>query len=282
MYCQKCGKEISDQASFCNFCGAAVYAAQPAAPRQPVQQQSVQQRQQTNTTGKRGWGMRILGAVIAVAVFFLVKTAVSNTLTGSDDKPVADPSYNTPTIAVKDNGLRDAVSGCVNGALYHNGELRYGFARLTLPDYYDLLPGTEGQGDYLVSSDGHSLVSVSRQLEIMDVSYNATTEAGILQSSLSAYPDAAMVDFQKYQKDGAYVIRYIFRGTDSGVEMYFGELILMPSETCSETIRLCMFQTAETGYDRINQAFDTLSISPDYAPDSSETNQFGHDRIAVK
>ena len=116
----------------------------------------------------------------------------------------------------------------------------------------------------------------------MDVSYNATTEAGILQSSLSAYPDAAMVDFQKYQKDGAYVIRYIFRGTDSGVEMYFGELILMPSETCSETIRLCMFQTAETGYDRINQAFDTLSISPDYAPDSSETNQFGHDRIAVK
>ena len=37
MYCKECGKQISDQAKFCNFCGAKVTAAQPAQPAQAAQ-----------------------------------------------------------------------------------------------------------------------------------------------------------------------------------------------------------------------------------------------------
>ena len=279
MFCQKCGKEISDQAKFCNFCGAPVNVAQTTAPRQS--QQTVQQPQQTETTGKSKWSKRLLSAVIALAVFFLVRTVTYNALTKPNKTPAAEQTYNTPTIAVVDTSLTNAMSNCINGALYQDGYLRYGFARLSLPGY-DLLPGEEGEGDYLLSSDGNSLFTVSKQIEIMDASYEATTEDGILKSSLSTYPDASMIDFQKYQEGGVYVIRYIIRCTDSGTDMYFGELILMPSETCSETIRLYLFQTAETGYDRINQAFDSLSISADYAPDSSETNEFGYNRITAK
>lgn len=35
MFCQKCGKEIADQAKFCNHCGSAVNHTQPQQPAQP-------------------------------------------------------------------------------------------------------------------------------------------------------------------------------------------------------------------------------------------------------
>lgn len=48
MFCQKCGKNLADDAKFCDGCGATVEAAQPVQPAQPVQQvvqQPVQQVQ---------------------------------------------------------------------------------------------------------------------------------------------------------------------------------------------------------------------------------------------
>lgn len=284
MLCQKCGREISNQARFCNHCGNPVSNTQAETPPQTSQYQMPPTSQTSSQAApaKSKWGKRLLSGLVALGVFFLVRTVTYNALTKPSKTPAAEQTYGTATIAITDTSLTDAMSKCINGALYQDGYLRYGFARLSLSDY-DLLPGEEeGERDYLLSSDGCSLFTASKQIEIMGASYEATTEEGILESSLSAFPDPRMIDFQKYQRDGVYVIRYIIRCTDSGTDMYYGELILMPSETCSETIRLSLFQTAETGYDRINQAFNSLSISADYAPDSSETNVFGYNRITAK
>lgn len=283
MFCQKCGREISNQARFCNHCGNPVNNTQAETPPQtsPYQMPPTSQTPPRAAPAKSKWGKRLLSAAVALGVFFLVRTVTYNALTKPSKTPAAEQTYDTSTIAVTDTSLTDAMSECINGALYQDGYLRYGFARLSLPGY-DLYPGEEDEGDYLLSSDGYSLFTASKQIEIMDASYEATTEDAILKSSQSTYSDASMIDFQKYQEGGAYVIRFIIRCTDSGTDMYAGQLILMPSETCSETIRLYLFQNAETGYDRINQAFDSLSISADYAPDSSETNEFGNNRIIAK
>ena len=291
MFCQRCGKEILNQARFCSSCGAPVPQAQPAPARQPVQQpvqqpvrqpaqQPVQQPPKAENSQKGGLGKRILSALVAVAVFYFVKTAVYHVLTKPDETPAQ--SSGTGVVDIQTTGLISAMSDCINGALYENGYLRYGFARLSLPDYQLHTDDQSSMGDYLLSQDGYSLFNAMLQREPMGVSYEATVENDLLESIRSAYPDARMIDFRKEQQDGAYVIRAIYRYTDNGTDLYTGELILMPEESCRETIRLYLFQNAEIGYDRINQVFDSLSISAEYAPSSSETTEFGYNQITVK
>ena len=60
MFCSKCGKEISDQANFCNFCGAQINVSQQA-QAQPVQST----QQQTAALKKKGKaGKNILSIVL--------------------------------------------------------------------------------------------------------------------------------------------------------------------------------------------------------------------------
>ena len=86
MYCSNCGKQISDQANFCNYCGAKVTAPQPrtggpATPRQPQQNTYTAPAQHAPAKKESAWGKRITTALIAVAVYFGAKYATQAFLT---------------------------------------------------------------------------------------------------------------------------------------------------------------------------------------------------------
>lgn len=179
-----------------------------------------------------------------------------------------------------DPAVSDALDSCFFGALYQNGNLTYGMTRLYMPDY-SLLPGEGDSTDWLMSPDGMSIFCAYMAME-MNVSYAASDEAGMLASYRQSYSDASMVSFQKYYAGQFPVIRYIVRYTSEGLDQYQGELIVFPTETPNNTIRLSMFSLAEAGYDEINRVFDTLSVSTDFALKSADTGVMGINRITVK
>ena len=267
MFCSKCGREISNQARFCNYCGS------------PVAAPAVQAAQQPAPAKKTGtWGKRILTIVIAVVVYFVVRNITEYVLTGQEKASNAPTSPSSEVIEIYDSSLTDS---CFYGALYQDGYLRYGMAKLYMPDYF-LLPGEGDERDWLMSSDETCLFAANKQLEIIDVSFEASDEEGMLKSYTQSYSDASMVDYQKYYVNDFPVIRYIVRCTAEGTDQYVGELIVLPGETADETIRLSMYQLAESGYDEINQVFDSLDISREFAPSAEDTQVVGLNRITVK
>ena len=298
MFCNYCGKEIADGAKFCSYCGAQTAApqAQPApqpAPQpvfEPVSQAApVQPEQTAQQPQEKKKGNLLVTAIIALAVFFLARSCTTKVLTGnsgSSGSSYSSSSYTSSSSqSSQSSGLINLskpspVSNCFYGALYRNGTLTYGSARLRLSGY-QLLDGENNGTDFLISSDETVLLNVNKTSEI-NVSYDATDEKGILSSFAgSSSSNVKMVSFKKYTVDGYPVIRYILRGTEGGVDQYIGELIVFPSKTASELMRINMLALAEVGTGPIDQVFDTLAISPDYDV-SGETDDFGINQITAK
>ena len=255
--------------------------AQPVQPAQP--QQTVEPKKQ----GKAG--KTILGIILVAAVFFGAKmitqsfvSSTQNRNSGSQNNGSSFEQGFQETLT-EDPDIKSAMDSCSYGALYQNGSFRYGMAKLNAPGY-SLLAGEGDERDWLMSSDGACLLAAYKQLEIMDVSFDASTEAGMLQSYSQTYSDASMVDFQKYYVNGYPVIRYVVDYTSDGTRMYQGELIVFPSETTDKTIRMSMFVDIYSGYglEHIDTVFDTLEVSPDLQLKAEDTNVIGLNRITVK
>lgn len=288
MFCQKCGKQISDQSRFCNYCGSPVApapagggnsAGQPAAAAPPKK--------------KNGLGSAILSIVLVVAVFLAVQYLAENAAKKKLEQAPADtgsPSLLDIANSGKDEVLppneeiTDAMDSCCRGAIYEDGELRYGLTKLSIPGY-SLLPAAEGEDrDYLISPDGIHLVAATWQAEIIDVSYEASDGQSICDSYAALFPDAAMEGFEKYYVNGYPVVRYIVRYTADGVSRYHGELVIFPAAVTDETIRLAVFADVAYGLgtDGINKIFDTLQVSHEFRVTENDTNVIGFNRITVK
>ena len=298
MFCQNCGREISDQAKFCNYCGAPVNAArqQTASKAHEVTPEKPKKKGKAGST--------IVTILIALVVYFGVRAITENVLTNKN-KPVSTPQQSQGIIEVtgdvsvenkpasnpqQSQGIIEvtgdvsaAMSSCMYGGLYQNGTLQYGMTKLTAPGY-SLLPGEGDERDWLISENSTCLLAAYKQNEIMGVSYNASTEATLLESFRNTYGSAEMIDYRKTEVNGFPVIRYIVAYTDSDVYLYEGGLIVFPSETTKETIRLCMFaDIASGGSDSdINRVLDSLQVSSSFKLTYDDTQTMGLNRITVK
>ena len=278
MWCNKCGKEIADQAKFCNHCGAMVNNTQPrsASAPQASPQEKPTEKKETNMVATI-----IIALIVALIVYFLVrgitKSGLSETPSASGAIPVSQGSSDVNA------DVSIAMSSCMYGGLYQNGTLQYGMTKLTAPGY-SLLPGEGNERDWLVSEYGTYLLSAYKQNENMDISYNAATELALLESFINAYGSAEMTDFRKMEVNGFPVIRYTVYYTDSGIYVCEGGFIVFPSETAKETIRLAMFaDIAGGGVDaEIDRVLDTLQVSTDFALTFEDTQTMGLNRITVK
>lgn len=276
MFCNNCGKEIVDGAKFCNYCGAQTNT-QPrmAQPVQPAQ--SAQPAQQQAPAEEKKGGKRFLSILIAVVVFFAVRYATENIISG---KKSATNTSSGSTGVIEIN-KPNPLSTCYYGALYQDGYLTYGSARVAL-NGFKLIPGGEGEGDWLMSADETVLLGVNKTLEA-SVSYDASDADGILKSySGSSFTNVQMVDFRKYEQNGYPVIRYIISCNEDGLDQYIGELIILPGKTASEAMRISMYTLAENGSAPIDQVFDSLSISSAYNLKSGDTTEMGVEQITVK
>lgn len=280
MFCSKCGKQTSDQAKFCNYCGNPVNDIPP----KPV-------RTTAPAPAKKGkTGHTLITILVAVAVFFGVRTITEKVISGqykdsgkttqSQGSAFEDGFQNTSTT---DLAVQTAMGSCIYGALYENNFLRYGMAKLYVPDY-SVLPGEGDERDWLMSPDGCCLITAYKQLEILNISFEASTEDGLLDSYKQSYSDASMISFDKIYIDNFPVIRYIIGYTADGIYQYQGELIVFPSETTKETLRLSMFVDVASGYGSadINQILDTLEVSTDFMLTSEDTQTIGLNRITAK
>lgn len=273
MFCQKCGREISDQAKFCNYCGTTVSNAQSASAAQAVPQKKPARKGKSSSM--------IVTIIVALVVYFVVRGVTENALT-SKNQPSRAVAETHGSISVNAD-VSAAMSSCMYGGLYQNGMLRYGMTQLTAPGY-SLLPGEGDERDWLMSENGLYLLAAYKQNEIMGVSYDASTEEGLLESYKNTYGNGEMIDYRKTEVNGFLVIRYIVAYTDADISMYEGGFIVFPSETTKETIRLAMFGDIASGAldADINLVLDTLQVSPDFAPSYEETQTMGLNRIVVK
>ena len=298
MFCQNCGREISDQAKFCNYCGAPVSAArqQTASKAHEVTPEKPKKKGKAGST--------IVTILVALVVYFGVRAITENVLTNKNkpvstpqqsqgiievtgdvstkNKPVSTPQQSQGIIEVTGD-VSTAMSSCMYGGLYQNGTLQYGMTKLTAPGY-SLLPGEGDERDWLISENSTCRLAAYKQNEIMGVSYNASTEATLLESFRNTYGSAEMIDYRKTEVNGFPVIRYIVAYTDSDVYLYEGGLIVFPSETTKETIRLCMFaDIASGGSDSdINPVLDSLQVSSSFKLTYDDTQTMGLNRITVK
>lgn len=272
MFCNKCGKEISDQAKFCNYCGTPVTSATP-------QSQTAAPGANPAPEKKKGSaGKRILSIVVAVVVYFAVRGITENVLTSKNNSSTQTGS-SSGSASYNVNG--NLTEGCLYGALYENDYLTYGQARVHAPGY-SLLPGDGGARDYLCTSDRSTLLYTTKKYEA-GISYDATDRDSILNSyQNSGITDIQMVDFRKYEKDGYPVVRYILSGKVNGTEEYIGELIVLPEKKPTETLRFCMETLASNSYKGINEVFDSLDISSSYVLKNADTQNMGIDRINAR
>ena len=247
--------------------------------QQPAQSQNVQPTKPRQTAEPKKKGKTMLTLIIAAVVFFAVRQITYNTMTSSG-KIGNSTTNSTGVIEVTGVSKPSLTDACLYGALYQNGELTYGMTKLSMPGY-TLMPGEGDEGDFLMSADGNCLFSVNKNLEIMNVSFDATTAEGLL-ASFANYTDATMVEFEKKYINDYPVIRYIVRCMVEGTDQYIGETIVFPAETAKETIRLDLYQLAESGYGEIDRVFDSLNIYPHFAPTYADTNVMGLNRITVK
>ena len=284
MFCTHCGKEIANDARFCNYCGKSVNNA------------GAQTTQQSAAPAKKK--LNAFWFFLAILVFVGITFYTDYSKKREAEKEKASESVTTSISASEQNeqnenevvfggsAVEEAMMSCYRGAVYENGYLRYGLTKLYMPNY-TLLPGEGEEGDYLLSPDGAHLFLARKNLEIMNVSFDASDEAGMLSSYQASYSDAVMVDFQKYEINNYPVIRYIVRYTIEGTNQYHGELIVFPSETTDETIRLTMLVDTATGYgtEEINKVLDSLQVSAEYRVSQDEVADYsvtGQNRITVK
>lgn len=286
MFCSNCGKEISNQAKFCNHCGTPVNNA-------PAQTSSAAQSAPAKKKGKAG--STFLSLVLVAAVFFGARFITEKFL--ADQNKDSSQGYGKIEINNQDSNfekgfkealeedpdIQDAMSSCMYGALYQNDELRYGMTKLVVPGY-SLLEGEDEERDWLMSPDGACLIAAYRQLEIPDVSYDASTEEGMLASYRQTYSDASIMSYEKYYVNGFPVINYIIAYTANDIYQYQGELVIFPSETTGMTIRLTMFVDVASGYGSydIQKIFDTLEVSTELTMDLEDTGALGLNTITVK
>ena len=292
MYCTNCGKQIPDNAKFCSHCGTRMELGHPqyaprqqpapqwSAPAAPVQQPAPP-AQPIPTKKKGGFGRRLLSIAVAVAVYFCVRYATEAALTPRTKAPETTTPENSGVIQINPDVLPSLTDSCIYGALYQDGYVTYGLARVYMPGYF-LLPGEGDERDWLMSEDGTCLFSASKQLELMEISYANSTEESIMQSFTQEDAAVTMVDFQKTNVGGFPVVRYIVHYVTADMDQYAGELIVFPGETARETLRMSIFQLAEAGYEEINQVFDTLHIFADHALSAEDTGVIGLNRITVK
>ena len=298
MFCQNCGREISDQAKFCNYCGAPVNAAR----QQTASKANEVTPEKPKKKGKAG--STIVTIIVALVVYFGVRAITENVLTNKnkpasnpqqsqgiievtgdvsvENKPASNPQQSQGIIEVTGD-VSAAMSSCMYGGLYQNGTLQYGMTKLTAPGY-SLLPGEGDERDWLISENSTCRLAAYKQNEIMGVSYNASTEATLLESFRNIYGSAEMIDYRKTEVNGFPVIRYIVAYTVSDVYWYEGGLIVFPSETTKETIRLCMLaDIASGGSDSdINRVLDSLQVSTSFKLTYEDTQTMGLNRITVK
>lgn len=296
MFCSKCGREVSDQAKFCNYCGTPLGNAQPQpvqkpAPVQPAAQpvQQTQPAQPVPAKKKESKaGKRILTIVVAVIVYFVARGVTENVLMGQQ-KSRSTPNTNAISNTIKINSsaksntgdlLINPTIGCNYGALYQNGYLTYGAARVYVPGY-SLLKGEGDSRDWLASPKTDSLLYVEKRVEGGKVSF-AACKAEDMLAAYSQYPGASMMHFSKTKVNGYPVIRYVVSCTVDGEAQYMGEAIVFPGEYTNETLRIAMVNLKEAGYSSITQMLDTLDISSMYTLDADDTNTIGLNRITVK
>lgn len=277
MFCQNCGKEISNQAKFCNFCGASTVNT-----TQPEDVPAAQPPQRTETK-KNGAGRFLLTAVIALVVFFAVRTITEQSLTNQSQQ--TSSQQNSSGVIELKNTLEDPTTTCYMGALYENDTLTYGSARLSIPGY-TLYSDSDTEGDWLISPDGYTLFRANRQLEV-NLSYDASTEDVLLDSfANSDFDNASIAEFSKYEVNGYPVIRYILECTYEGIPAYIAELIVFPNKTPSSTMRFEMqcyrVEAGTDGYSEITSVYDSLDISSAYKIDSLNMENMGLNRINVK
>lgn len=270
MYCNQCGKMIPDDAKFCNHCGNKVGSAQPqpapqAAPQpaprpapapapRPAPQpapQSAPEAPKAAKKKKKGFGARLLSIIIVVAVYFVVRYGAETLFSGG----------------IKLGGISASklTEDCIDGALYENGYLTYGLARLSLPGYSH---GEESgdAGQYLISRDGTKIMEVSYPTEDK-VSYASSNKQGVQNSYMFDvdFQNVTIEEFSKYKVEGFGVIEYIAKGTlTGGNDVYVGELIIFPKNTANRTVRFIMTSLAENGITSVSSVFDTLQISEDF------------------
>lgn len=275
MFCQKCGKEISDQAKFCNHCGTPVNDVQPEAT--PASHAALQEK----PVKKGKAGKTMVTIIVALVVYFVVRGVTENALTNKNRS--SSTTQESQGIIEVNADVSSAMSSCIYGGLYQNGTLQYGMTKLTAPGYF-LSAGEGDERDWLISEDGTCLIAAYKQNEIMGVSYDASTEAGLLEWYANSYGSAEMIDYRKMNVNGFLVIRYIAAYTDSGIYLYEGGAVVFPSETTKETIRLMVFaDIASGGSDAdINSVLDTLQVSTDFALTYDDTQTMGLNRITVK
>lgn len=275
MFCQKCGKEISAQAKFCNHCGTPVNDVQS----ETTSASHAAPQEKPAKKGKVGHAMVTI--IVALVVYFGVRGITENVLTNKN-RPSSIPQESQGIIEVNAD-VSIAMSSCIYGGLYQNSTLQYGMTKLTAPGYF-LSAGEGDERDWLISENGVCLLAAYKQNEIMGVSYDASTEASLLESYTNSYGSAEMIDYKKMDVNGFPVIRYIVAYTDNDIHLYEGGLIVFPSETTKETIRLAVFADIASGGSvaDINPVLDTLQVSTDFALTYEDTQTMGLNRITVK
>ena len=285
MFCQYCGKQLSNGARFCNYCG------------KPVNNAGDQTQQTSAAPAKKGKAGGVIAFFLVIAVFYFgmifytewskeKRNDESKQQESSVDTFDSDFEQGFKEALSTDSLVDDAMESCYRGAVYEDGYLRYGLAKLHMPGY-TLLPGEDETHDWLLSPDGNHVFMAYKQLEIIDVSFDASDEAGILESYTTDYSDAVIEDFRKYEINSYPVIRYIVRYTAEGVNQYQGEVIVFPTETTDETIRMVLGADSAAGYgtEEINKVFDTLQVSAEFMVSAEEVagvDVTGMNRITVK
>lgn len=271
MYCNKCGKEIPNDALFCNHCGSKVVTVQsqakPQSAYQAAPKPSAQAYQQpssnpsanasANASGQSaqkkngGCGTRILGLIVCVVVYLIVRYGAENVFSGN---------FKLGGISAK-----QLVSSAQKGALYENDYLTYGLARIHAPMYTHVdVSGSDG--DHLLSLDGSKIITVYLNDE-SNVSYSKTSKESMKNSFLfNSYVNNVIIEeFSKYEVNGVKVAECIIScSTTNGAKQYIGELIIFPKEKPDQTLRISMGSDARNGITSISSVFDTLRISEDF------------------
>ena len=273
MFCNQCGKEISDQAKFCKYCGnQMVNTPLQKAPEAPK---------------KSKFLSNLVTIIVAVAVFFGVRAFAMKTMSGdSNKKPVSNNELvviDTQPSAEEESEIDLAMESCYYGGLYEQGTLRYGMTKLYVPGF-SVWSDEEGEQDWLISEDSSCLIGAYKNLEMGLVSYNASTSQGVLDSFLQSYSDANIIAFDKIYVNNFPVIRYIIGYTAGNTRQYCGELIVFPRETTNETIRLTMIVDATSNYSpyEIMDILETLEVSTDLRLTIEDTQVVDPNRITQK
>lgn len=270
MFCIKCGKEIPNDAQFCNFCGnkvhSIVHTAPPAPQAQPSSKPASSQASSEHQAApasavpakKKSWGGRLFTLILCVCVYFLVRNGVEGLFSG--DFKIGGISKS------------ELIDDASRGGIYKDGYLTYGLARLHAPGY-TVVKSSSSNGDYLLSSDSSKLIRVNLNIE-NDVSFSATTKESIQNSYIFNVniSDAKVQEFSKYKVEGFNVVEYIISCKVGGVDEYIGELIVFPSSKPSSTLRFSMESLSSNGIRSISSVFDTLDISKDYDYELPETH----------